>query len=246
MNNILSHIMHRKREYTLLPLFNYMRDDSIIPEQRLAFYPCMAHFIMSFSDLNKYMLRDELSSEPYQELVNSHTYEDDYHWVWYLEDYAKLGFNRPLQPTEQLKFMFGEQTKCNRILSYHLAKLILPANSKERLVIIEAIEETGNVLFDLTAKLAEQIYQRSGIRLRYCGHFHFNKESGHAIGADESLLAKMEFDEVATTRALQLVDEVFYWFGEWTNELLSYAKSHPAPGLLENRDRLVAAIADLN
>lgn len=240
MNNIIDCLQENKRKYSQLPLFQYMRDDTVSPEQRLAFYPCMAHFIMSFSDLNKYVLRDENSSENYQQLVNRHTYEDDYHWLWYLEDYTKLGFDRPIQPTEQLKSIFGEQTKFNRMLSYHLAKLILPSNGKERLVIIEAIEETGNVLFELTADLSEKIYRHSGIHLRYCGHFHFNKESGHAISADESLLAKTEFDDRETRRACEIIDEVFHWFEEWSNELWCYAKAHPAPKLIQNKASLVA------
>jgi hypothetical protein len=48
-----------------------------------------------------------------------------------------------------------------------------------RLAIIESIEKNGNILFELMGKLAEQIEEETGIELRYCGEFHFSKESGH-------------------------------------------------------------------
>lgn len=62
-----------------LPLLQYMRESSLTEEERLGFYPCMAHFILSFGDINKYMLREELTIKPYQQQVNNHTYEDDHH-----------------------------------------------------------------------------------------------------------------------------------------------------------------------
>ncbi len=49
--------------------------------------------------------------------------------------------------------------------------------------IIEAIEETGNVLFALTADLASRIEHDEHITLRYLGHFHFDLETGHAMNA---------------------------------------------------------------
>ncbi len=54
----------------------------------------MAPFILAFSDLNRFVLRDEPSNDPHQRLVNEHTHEDDHHWPWYLEDLTKLGFDR--------------------------------------------------------------------------------------------------------------------------------------------------------
>jgi hypothetical protein len=60
-----------------------------------------------------------------------------------------------------------------------------------RLAIIEAIEETGNILFELIGELAQQIEIEieMGIELRYCGEFHFSKESGHAMTKDHTYSA---------------------------------------------------------
>ena len=59
MKQVLDAIKRRKEKFAALPLFVFMRDESLTPEQRLIFYPGMAHFIMSFADLNKYVLREE-------------------------------------------------------------------------------------------------------------------------------------------------------------------------------------------
>jgi hypothetical protein len=217
-------IFDAKRAYEKLPLFQFLRDDAMTPRERLGFYPCMAPFILAFGDLNKYVLRDERSSDPYQCLVNAHTHEDDHHWPWYLEDYSTLGFDA-LQPmTDALRFLYSDETKVNRMLSAKLAHLIFGATPLERLVIIEAIEETGNVLFSLTVALARRIEREQRVTLRYLGDFHFALESGHAVnGLDHRELAAIALDEAQRARCLELVAQVFKCFEEWTNELLAFA-----------------------
>jgi hypothetical protein len=201
-----------------------MRDESMTPRERLSFYPCMAPFILAFGDLNKYVMRDERSVDPYQKLVNVHTYEDDHHWPWYLEDFAALGFDRMRTTADTLRFLFGDALKVNRMLSAKLAHLLYAATPAERLVIIEAIEETGNVLFGLTVKLARTLEEREHLTLRYLGDFHFNLETGHAMsGADHRELAGIALDDVQRARCLVLVANVFDYFQDWTNELLAFA-----------------------
>jgi hypothetical protein len=98
-----------------------------------------------------------------------------------------------------------------------------------RLAIIEAIEETGNVLFELIGNLAVRIEEETGIELRYCGEFHFSKESGHAMTNDHAMIAKIEMDEKTRAEAIEKVNLVFAWFREWTEELLVYATSNLNP-----------------
>jgi hypothetical protein len=119
-------------------------------------------------------------------------------------------------------------------LTYRLAALIAEASAVERIAIIEAIEETGNVLFSNMLDLAKAIETRRGIELRYCGEFHFALESGHSAGSDPSEIgganhieiSKIPLDESTQARCLTLVDEVFALFESWTHELLDYAKKH--------------------
>lgn len=230
MKYVLKRILENKQTYAKLPLFQYMRDSSLTEEERLGFYPCMAHFILSFGDINKYMLRQEPTTNPYQQQVNIHTYEDDHHWPWYLEDFTKLGFDQLCSPTAWMHFLWSDETCQNRILTYRLAALIAEASAVERIAIIEAIEETGNVLFSAMLNLAKTIEIRRGIELRYCGEFHFNLESGHSAGSDHTEIAGISLDEATQARCLILVDQVFELFESWTYELLEYAKRHSISG----------------
>jgi hypothetical protein len=227
MKTTLHHIFKLKKEYRRKPFFDFLGDETLSARQRLEFYPCMAPFIMSFGDLNRYIMRLEPTLDPYQLMVNEHSYEDDHHWKWYLEDFIKLGFAREkISPTEYLEFFYGDCTRVNRLLSHKLAHLIYSSSSIVRLAIIEAIEETGNVLFELIGKLAQQIEIEMGIELRYCGEFHFSKESGHAMTKDHIVLAEIEMDEQTRAEAIEKVNLVFAWFTEWTEELLAYAMSN--------------------
>jgi hypothetical protein len=185
----------------------------------------MAPFILSFGDLNRHVLRLEPSSDPYQRIINAHTYEDDHHWPWYLEDFAKLGHDRPGQtPNRTLRFLWSDATIENRMLSHRLAHLIWSAEPVVRLAIIEAIEETGQVLFSLTTKLAAAVQAQTGIELRYCGEFHAQLESGHAMNSDHAALATIGLNADQRADALSRVDQVFDLFSAWTHELLRYAE----------------------
>ena len=95
--------------------------------------------------------------------------------------------------------------------------------------IIEAIEATGNVLFTEIELLSRELEARLGTRLRYCGEFHFSRESGHAVGAEQDALASEALGDQQCARCIALVDRVFELFASWTEELLAYALAHP-PG----------------
>lgn len=239
MKPVLQHILRMKRDYARLPFFDFLRDETLNPERRLSFFPCMAPFILSFGDLNRHMLREEPTSDPHQRMLNEHTYEDDHHWPWYLEDYVKLGHDALRQrPSETLKFLWSDATVQNRLLSHRLAHLAWGAEPAVRLAVVEAIEETGNVLFTLTSKLAAQVQQRTGTELRYCGEFHFQLESGHAMNHDHAELVRVELDDAQRADAIERTNQAFAWFTDWTHELLAYAHQH-AP-----QDGELAALAD--
>ncbi|WP_438020475.1 hypothetical protein WMF18_15975 [Sorangium sp. So ce315] len=236
MRQVLRHIFAKKQAYARLPLFERMRDEQLDPLERLAFYPCMAYFILSFGDLNRFVLRDERDPDMYQDMVNGHTREDDHHWPWYLEDLTKLGFDVEGRGTDWMGFLWGEETLQNRILTARLTELIKGTSGLERLVIIEAIEETGNVLFGAMLPIAQALEERLGTQLRYCGPFHFERESGHAVNADHTELARISLDEETRARYKALADQVFALFEPWTHELLRYAVAHPVGAPMDERD----------
>jgi hypothetical protein len=223
MREVLAAISERKEALARLPFFAFLADESLAPEERLAFFPCMAHWIMSFADLNKYFLRTEPATDEYQQRVNAFSHEDDDHWQLYLEDFQKLGFDRLYTGTDWLNFLWGEETRANRMLSYRIANLIMNAQSVQRIAIIETIEEAANVFFPLTVQLAEQIQERTGTELRYLGHFHSALEAGHTGAGDHESLAQIELDDETRQRTVEMVNEVFGLFGDWAEEVFRFA-----------------------
>ena len=225
MKAVMRELAQAKRHYSKLPLFEFLRADSIPPRDRLAFYPCMAPFILAFSDLNRFVLRVEHSKDPQQMLINEHTCEDDHHWPWYLDDFTKLDFDRSSHVTQVLRSFMKDDTVQNRMLGTRLAQLLKDTTPTEKLVIVEAIEETGNVLFGLTAKIAARIQAEGGPELRYLGQFHFSRETGHAMhGHDHRALEAIALTEPERACCLDLAFRVFDMFSDWTTELLAFAK----------------------
>jgi hypothetical protein len=238
MKGVMRELAQAKRHYSKLPLFEFLRQESIPPRDRLAFYPCMAPFILAFSDLNRFVLREEDSTDPHQLLVNEHTREDDHHWPWYLEDFTKLGFDRTTTVTQTLRSYMKDDAQQNRMLATRLAQLVHGTTPTEKLVIVEAIEETGNVLFGLTAKIAARIQADGGPELRYLGQFHFSRETGHAMhGQDHRVLEAIALTQLERVRCLDLAFRTFEMFSDWSAELLTYAKNalanHTVPHVIQ-------------
>ena len=48
MKEVFALIEKKQQEFAQLHLFKFMQDTSLTPRQRLAFAPCLAHFVMSF------------------------------------------------------------------------------------------------------------------------------------------------------------------------------------------------------
>jgi hypothetical protein len=232
MKGILELIERKKQTYAELPLFAFMQDTQLDPRQRLAFAPCMAHFIMSFGDLNKYIFRIQNSTNPLQNLINKHTYEDDHHYPWFMTDLNKLGFNSSMGFVDTLRFLWGEDTKITRLLSYQLAAYTLNVDPIYKLAVIEAIEVTGNVLFNLTAKVAEELQDFTQQEYQYFGKFHLSLETGHVAGSPdaEQLLEETILTPTERQIAEDLVEQVFDIFTQWADELLTYATKVRLPG----------------
>jgi len=82
-------------------------------------------------------------------------YEDDHHWHWFLRDLQVLGFDVS-KLCRYLAFLWGNETCITRQLSYQLC-LYPNADPIIKMAAIEAIEATGNILFDYTARVAQEL-----------------------------------------------------------------------------------------
>jgi hypothetical protein len=217
MKAVMRELAQAKRHYSTLPLFEFLRDETLAPRDRLAFYPCMAPFILAYSDLNRFVFRDETSRDPYQRMINERTIEDDNHWPWYLEDLVRLGFDRLVGMTQAFRVTMKDEAIHSRMLAPRLAQLAHHASPLEKLVILDSIDETGNVLFGLTATLATRIEANGGPALRY--ETVRAMRGQHRRGHEAVTLADGE-----RSRCLDCAFRVFDMFADWSNELHNYAR----------------------
>jgi hypothetical protein len=224
MKHVLKHILRQKREFAREELFVRLNDERLTPRERLAFIPAMAHFIMSFGDLNRYVLRYEDPQNELERAVNTHTIEDETHWKWYLDDLTLLGLDNASSKTEVLRQLWGDESQASRKLTYRLIQLCKDTDATERLALIEVMEETGNVMFNALAPVARTLAADEGIRLPFCGDHHLAMETGHTIGSDHRLLAEIELDDETRARLVGLVDQAFVAFSAFIEELSRHAR----------------------
>lgn len=235
MKAVLTHVARRKLVFSRSLLLARLRDESIAPDVRLRFMPGVAFFIMAFGDLNRYLLRQEPAADAFQERINAHTHEDDHHWLWYLEDLEKLGWSDPTTTTDALRKLWSEDTHRSRLLTYELCAVVAATKGVERLAVVEAIEETGNVVFSATAAIAEAIRVATGKELRYMGKFHLDRESGHAQHSEHAELAAIVLEEDQRNQCIALVDRVFDAFTAWTHEAARLIDRHVESGIEKPR-----------
>ena len=227
MRRVLQALDERTREFARAPLFGFLRDTEIPPRARLAFAPCVAHFVMSFADLYAFVLPEEPTDDPYQQLVNAHTKEDENHWRWFLADLPKLGCDPQLHFTDALRFVWSDATVQMRKLTYAMCKLGLNADSLTKLVLVHCIEAAGKVTVSHVSAVGGELMASSNERLTYFGPHHSSAEADHTIeGIDVRLrLEQARLEPAQRAALLGVVDESFLHFTRFTNEMLEFATS---------------------
>ncbi|VEP12342.1 conserved hypothetical protein [Hyella patelloides LEGE 07179] len=228
MKDILLLIEEKQRVYSQSPLFEFMQDESIYPAKRLAFAPCAAPFIMSFADLCKYVLRQEPTNDAIQAILNQHTYEDDSHWQWFLEDIEKLGFNCSLPLNDSLRFVWGEETKASRLLTYQLYTYIAQSEPIEKLVVLEAMEAASDIFMSFTKPITNQLQSITNQEYSYFGDRHFEAENNHNAHSHDvnKFIESIYISEKTRQKSVYLVDQVFELFTKWNHRLLTYAQDY--------------------
>jgi len=248
MKEILTLIEKKKENFARLPLFEYLADSSINPRQRLAFAPCAAPFVMAFGELNKDVFRQETTTDPIQKIINQHTKEEDYHWIWFLEDLEKLGFDVSMKYSDTLKFLWGEETKISRRLAYELYRYTVDTSSLHKLIAIEAEEATADVFLSISSQIVQQLKSTIGNReYRYFGAGHLLAETDHSYCSPQTkqLIENIQVKEEDYQSCFDLVEKIFELFTEFTHELLAYAKAQNVSQIsteTEKSDRLLQTV----
>jgi hypothetical protein len=229
MEEILAFIEKKKLEFSQLPFFEYLRDQNISPKQRLAFAPCAAPFIMSFGELNRTVFRDEPTSDPIQKIINKHTYEEDCHWLWFLEDLEKLRLNPSKPFTETLKFLWGEKTRAARQTAYELYRHAANAIPTQKLVIIQSVEATSDTFLEVSSEIIRELNIFTDKQeYQFFGTSHLIVETGHTFNSPKitQLINNIQLSEEEKKASFTLIRHIFSVFAEFVDELLTYAKAH--------------------
>jgi hypothetical protein len=228
MEEVLALIEKKKQEFAKSGLFEFMRDQSIDPRQRLAFAPCIAPLVMSFAECNKYVFREEPTNDPIQEIVNKHSYEEDDHWLWFLEDLETLGINKSLKFSDAWNFVWSEETKASRWVSHQIFRHACGASPIAKLLILEVLEATGNVFFSTAEPIAEELRTITQKELIYFGHFHWEVENSHSkdLPQQRQWSETIQLTIESRQEVFKIVEDLFKVFTELMDELLVYAKNH--------------------
>ena len=237
MKEVLAYIEKKQQVFSKLEFFEFLQDKSISPKQRLAFAPCVAPFVMGFGELNQYVWRDESSEDPVQAIINQHTNEDDGHWVWFLEDLDKLGFNKSLSFTDALKFIWSKEFKISRQTFYEIYRCTYKATPINRLVAIEAIEATADILLLCTQKASEDLKLTSNLEYKYFGMHHYSIDTNHSMDSSETvdLICNLNLNADAKKEALEIVDQIFDLFTNFVNVLGDYARKYKLDNSFKNQ-----------
>jgi hypothetical protein len=231
MKAILELIDHKARELAQCPIIRFLQDKSLDPRQRFSFVPCVAPWVFGFSDINKYVLRDDSSADTLQQMINTHTTEDDHHWEMYVADLTALEMNDARDYASTLKLLWGNESKKTRQVVYGIVELVPSANSVMRMVLLKAVEEASSACFKELFKVAEEFRALTGRRLSYFGDAHLEAESEHSMREHEAE-EKLEQTVLTPEEAKQarfVVERVFKLIREMTDEFLAYAHRHPRP-----------------
>lgn len=218
MKQVLVEIQERREALAAHDFMLYLRDPTRSAAERLAYAPFCAHFVMTFSELNRVYLTDESSSDPQQRMINVHAREDGRHYSWYLKDLETLGYDQPCSFSQALRFLWSDLGQRGRDLSYYIVSVAAESSSSMRLAFVEAVEATGNVWLEATQAAVAGHPRES--ELIYFGPHHLERETGHTIGSDESDVASVVLGEEERIRAIANVHGLFDRMEAFCTEML--------------------------
>jgi len=233
MKHMLEYIGKKNAEFGTRKIFGWLKDSSIDPKQRLALAPYMAHFVFSFMDVNRFILRDMDDSHELQQLVNIHTNEDSHHWPWYVEDLKRMGYDKQQSFTKTLLFLWGDHCIKSRMITYEMTAIAKQLTHKEKIILVEVIEKTGNVFLGCTADVCREAGE--GKKFIYYGDHHLASETGHTMGTHniEALLHELVLSEEEAAAGIKLIDTIYGLYHDFVDEMYEFASSNTYQDLLE-------------
>jgi hypothetical protein len=238
MHEVLRYIEQRTVQQRTSPFIVWLSDDAVPAEDRLRrWLPCAAPWVFGFMDLNGVLLTypdEQAREDPYKRAINDHVEEDAQHWSFYLEDLRRLGLDGSPTFPDLLRFLWGVETRAQRMAIYRLSVLASRAHDPlVRYSFIAAIESSAHLLFATLqevsatynaggADLGADVGADLGADLLYVGSVHAEKEPGHLANQEDAVELAMRAEVLDETRrrlALDIVGEVADLIDERWEEL---------------------------
>ncbi|BAZ49851.1 hypothetical protein NIES4103_24640 [Nostoc sp. NIES-4103] len=226
MKDIIALIKKKEQEFADLPLFHFMKDTSIDPSIRLSWIPGLTHLPMGFKDLSKHNFRKEPTNDPIQEIINIHTYEEDDHSQWFLEDLDKVVLNQSFKLSDSIRFLWSEETYKTRLICRQIAMYTFQAEPAVVLAAIEAIEATAHVTFAVTTQVTQELQKITNQDFRYFGQYHLSAETEHCVKITHlhELIRDIQLTREQKAKAFEVVEKIFEIFSESMDEMMAYVK----------------------
>ncbi len=225
MEEIYFLINQKKADFSQHPFFDFLRDTTISPIQRLAWIPCAAPLIMGFADLNRFVFYDGNLKHPIQKLINIQAEEEGEHWIWFLEDMKTLGFNKYQNLVESINFLWSNQTIKSRQLCSRVSQYIYNADPVIKLVAVETMEATWHVALPITMLISQEIKEKQQKNLHFFGNSHYDAEMNHTIDSNQAVdvIKSMNLSERQRQKAVEIVENIFDDFYDCVDEFLAFA-----------------------
>lgn len=236
MQEVLGYIEERRKFYEGHDFFVQLLTNELLPgERRLAWAPSVVPFIMGYSDLNKYVFRKSETDVPddhLQVLLNAHTYEEDFHWQWMLNDLGRLGADDLMPLSDASRVLWGAEFQHSRRLCLELAALAAAAPTYGVFAMVESIEAVSITIFEH----CQGIVIEGGRECEFFGTKHYLAEASHSIKSPEVAESSLPtLDDVQRADAMLMVDRVFALFDDWSSALLRFAIDNDAHHLTYER-----------
>ncbi|MFI9272250.1 hypothetical protein ACIGXM_16210 [Kitasatospora sp. NPDC052896] len=190
---------------------------------------------MGYSDLNKYVFRKgegDPQLDHLQVLLNAHTYEEDFHWQWLLNDLGKLGADSRMPLSDATRVLWGADFKHSRRLCLELASLASGSPTYAVFAMVESIEAVSITIF----KHCQGITMQDGQECEFFGTKHYAAEASHSIKSPEVAASSLpDLDPTQREESKLMVDRVFSLFDDWSTSLLRFANENDVPALTYER-----------
>jgi hypothetical protein len=144
----------------------------------------VAHFHLSFTDVNRLAWYYPNPTDNYMKAINLHADEDGTHFRLFIQDLKTLGCDTRLKASDLLAFMWSPNNLASRNLTFTLYELGKKCQHPGiKFAMIESLEQHGNILFTAYFNLMKSITSNHQAYV-FFGEKHLLLEQGHLANQD--------------------------------------------------------------